>query len=284
MTKVSACDGKGTSAYCVARSKILRTTRLGAIFNWMGHGCDATDPGWLPPADAEIIMAYYRRMMARQRWTKATSALSALKAMNMAGKGALFGGAPSPLNAAAAAPPPRADPEDSPSAAAAAAPRPPAAAAAPPRPGSPPDTPVPARVSDSSRVREPRRLAPGAARTPVGRLPKFSDVRAFLRELEGEWCFAIVDASKDLVLAARSETCQAANLFAAVAADGTVYVGDEPGAMPEDAAAFEFPRGTFFCGRCAGNGDDDVVFRRFAPDEEADADGEGEKGGGEGVE
>ena len=81
------------------------------------------------------------------------------------------------------------------------------------------------------------------------------------------------------MLAARSETCQAANLFAAVAADGTVYVGDEPGAMPEDAAAFEFPRGTFFCGRCAGNGDDDVVFRRFARDEEADADGEGEKGG-----
>ena len=55
--------------------------------------------------------------------------------------------------------------------------------------------------------------------------------------------------------------------------------------MPEDAAAFEFPRGTFFCGRCAGNGDDDVVFRRFAPDEEADADGEGEErgeGGGRG--
>ena len=78
--------------YCVARSAIKRTAKLGGILQWMGVSNDMTNPDFVPPNDADIIAAHYRRMMARQRWTKANKALSALKAMQNAGKG-LFGGA-----------------------------------------------------------------------------------------------------------------------------------------------------------------------------------------------
>ena len=272
--KVTTHEGKGTQVYCVARSAIKRTAKLGRILQWMGVSNDLTDPDFVPPNDAEIIMAHYRRMMARQRWTKANKALSALKAMNMAGKG-LFGGAgglaaamkTKQPDAAEAAP-------DAASSPAPAPPPPPAADPTPARPDSPSDDIVRERLSDASKAPATARMssagadaAPGVA-AAMGQLPKRSDVRQFLRELEGSWCFVIVDVKKDLVLAAMSDECESSGkLFAAVSEDGALVFGDDPATVPDAVAAVDFPAGTFYVGRIAEDVAD-VDFRRFAKETE----------------
>ena len=38
-------------------------------------GNEATDPNMPPPSDSSILMAYYGKMMAKQRWSKANNAL-----------------------------------------------------------------------------------------------------------------------------------------------------------------------------------------------------------------
>lgn len=272
--KVTTHEGKGTQVYCVARSAIKRTAKLGGILQWMGVSNDLTNPDFVPPNDAEIIMAHYRRMMARQRWTKANKALSALKAMNMAGKG-LFGGAgglaaamkTKQPDAAEAAP-------DAASSPAPASPPPPTADPTPARPDSPSDDIVRARLSDASKApATPRMSSAGADAAPgvaaaMGQLPKRSDVRQFLRELEGSWCFVIVDIKKDLVLAAMSDACESAGkLFAAVSEDGALVFGDDPATVPDAVAAVDFPAGTFYVGRIAEDVAD-VDFRRFAKETE----------------
>ena len=79
--------------HCAAVSLIKRTARLGDILQFMGHGNSRHDPDWVPPPDAEILAAYFRRMMAKQRWTKAQSALKTIRAMQGGLLGALGGGA-----------------------------------------------------------------------------------------------------------------------------------------------------------------------------------------------
>ena len=147
-------------------------------------------------------------MMARQRWTKANKALSALKAMQNAGKG-LFGGASGSAKRSDAASPLAAPPRKASL---------PSADFIPARPDSPPDGIVRARLSDASKAPAPARASfePGvgparaSSEPATGQLPKRSDVRRFLRDIEGSWCFVIVDVKKDLVLAAMSDECEAA--------------------------------------------------------------------------
>ena len=79
--------------HCAAVSLLKRTARLSDILRHMGHGNSGQDPDWVPPSDAEILAAYYRRMMAKQRWTKAQSALSSIRAMQGGLLGAMKGGA-----------------------------------------------------------------------------------------------------------------------------------------------------------------------------------------------
>ena len=82
--------------HCAAVSLIKRTARLADILQFMGHGNSRHDPDWVPPPDAEILAAYFRRMMAKQRWTKAQSALKTIRAMQGGLLGALGGGAAPP--------------------------------------------------------------------------------------------------------------------------------------------------------------------------------------------
>ena len=79
--------------HCAAVSRLKRTARLSDILRHMGHGNSGQDPDWVPPSDAEILAAYYRRMMAKQRWTKAQAALTSIRAMQGGLLGALGGGA-----------------------------------------------------------------------------------------------------------------------------------------------------------------------------------------------
>ena len=252
--------------YCVARSAIKRTAKLGGILQWMGVSNDMTNPDFVPPNDADIIAAHYRRMMARQRWTKANKALSALKAMQNAGKG-LFGGASGSAKRPDAASPLAAPPLAASS---------PSGRFIPARPDSPPDGIVRARLSDASKAPAPARASfePGvgparaSSEPATGQLPKRSDVRRFLRDIEGSWCFVIVDVKKDLVLAAMSDECEAAGkLFAAVAEDGAVVFGDDPATVPDAVAAVDVPPGTYYVGRVAEDVAD-VDFRRFAKETE----------------
>ena len=93
-------------------------------------------------------------------------------------------------------------------------------------------------------------------------------MRRFLRDIEGSWCFVIVDVKKDLVLAAMSDECEAAGkLFAAVAEDGAVVFGDDPATVPDAVAAVDVPPGTYYVGRVAEDVAD-VDFRRFAKETE----------------
>ena len=63
------------SPYSVALSRLKRTAALAPIMQWMGLGNEATDPNMPPPSDSSILMAYYGKMMAKQRWSKAHNAL-----------------------------------------------------------------------------------------------------------------------------------------------------------------------------------------------------------------
>ena len=48
-------EGEGTRVYCVARSAIKRTAKLGGILQWMGVSNDMTNPDFVLPNDADII-------------------------------------------------------------------------------------------------------------------------------------------------------------------------------------------------------------------------------------
>ena len=72
-----------------------------------------------------------------------------------------------------------------------------------------------------------------------------------------------VDTKFDMILAAMSGECTS-EVFAAVGGDGTLYFGTDRASMPsddDDAEVVQFPRGTYFCGRCAQSSS--LVFKRF---------------------
>ena len=75
--KVSAFDGSN-QVYCVSHSHLKRTAQLAGIMQWMGLANDMSNPNFTPPSDAEIMMAYFNKMMAKQRWQRAGAALGVL--------------------------------------------------------------------------------------------------------------------------------------------------------------------------------------------------------------
>ena len=248
--------------HCAAVSLLKRTARLSDILRHMGHGNSGQDPDWVPPSDAEILAAYYRRMMAKQRWTKAQAALTSIRAMQGGLLGALGGGAAQKAKAFPAfGAIPGAEPKPPP---------PP-----PPRPVTPEDPDSPrSHTPTPFVVVKPRRasiteLTSGArakaqASAMMGRMPKEKDVRRMLRELAGDWFVVFVDTKFDMILAAMSGECTS-EVFAAVGGDGTLYFGTDRASMPsdddDDAEVVQFPRSTYFCGRCAQSSS--LVFKRF---------------------
>ena len=253
--------------HCAAVSLIKRTARLGDILQFMGHGNSRHDPDWVPPPDAEILAAYFRRMMAKQRWTKAQSALKTIRAMQGGLLGALGGGAAQKAKAFPAfgsvpgaepkpPPPPPPPPEDT-------------------RPKTPEDPDSPrSHTPTPFTVVKPRRasvseLTSGAsakakASAAMGKMPKEKDVRRMLREFRGDWFVVFVDTRFDMILAACSDECTS-EVFAAVDGDGTLYFGTDRASMPsgdDDAEVVEFPRSSYFCGRCTSPSNS-LVFRRF---------------------
>lgn len=248
-----------TGMHCAAVSRLKRTARLSDILRHMGHGNSGQDPDWVPPSDAEILAAYYRRMMAKQRWTKAQAALTSIRAMQGGLLGALGGGAAQKAKAFPAfGAIPGAEPK----------PPPP-----PPRPLTPEDPNSPRSHSPAPFVVvKPRRasvteLTSGAAAkakasATMGKMPKEKDLRRMLRELAGDWFVVFVDTQFDMILAAVSGECTS-EVFAAVGGDGTLYFGTDRESMPssDDVEVVEFPRSTYFCGRCAPSSS--LVFKRF---------------------
>mmetsp|Transcript_14693 Transcript_14693/g.63580 ORF Transcript_14693/g.63580 Transcript_14693/m.63580 type:complete len:398 (+) Transcript_14693:201-1394(+) len=247
--------------HCAAVSRLKRTARLSDILRHMGHGNSGQDPDWVPPSDAEILAAYYRRMMAKQRWTKAQAALTSIRAMQGGLLGALGGGAAQKAKAFPAfGAIPGAEPKPPPP------PR-------PPRPLTPEDPDSPRSHSPAPFVVvKPRRasvteLTSGAAAkakalATMGKMPKEQDLRRMLRELAGDWFVVFVDTKFDMILAAMSGECTS-EVFAAVGGDGTLYFGTDRASMPssDDVEVVEFPRSTYFCGRCAPSSS--LVFKRF---------------------
>ncbi len=245
--------------HCAAVSRLKRTARLSDILRHMGHGNSGQDPDWVPPSDAEILAAYYRRMMAKQRWTKAQAALTSIRAMQGGLLGALGGRAAQKAKAFPAfGAIPGAEPK----------PPPP-----PPRPSTPADPDSPRSHSPAPFVVvKPRRasvteLTSGAAAkakasATMGKMPKEKDLRRMLRELAGDWFVVFVDTKFDMILAAMSGECTS-EVFAAVGGDGTLYFGTDRASMPssDDVEVVEFPRSTYFCGRCAPSLS--LVFKRF---------------------
>ena len=252
--------------HCAAVSLIKRTARLGDILQFMGHGNSRHDPDWVPPPDAEILAAYFRRMMAKQRWTKAQSALKTIRAMQGGLLGALGGGAAQKAKAFPAfgsvpgaepkpPPPPPPPPEDT-------------------RPKTPEDPDSPrSHTPTPFTVVKPRRasvseLTSGAsakakASAAMGKMPKEKDVRRMLREFRGDWFVVFIDTRFDMILAACSDECTS-EVFAAVDSDGTLYFGTDRASMPsgdDDAEVVEFPKSSYFCGRCTPS--NSLVFRRF---------------------
>ena len=252
--------------HCAAVSLIKRTARLGDILQFMGHGNSRHDPDWVPPPDAEILAAYFRRMMAKQRWTKAQSALKTIRAMQGGLLGALGGGAAQKAKAFPAfgsipgaepkPPPPPPPPEDT-------------------RPKTPEDPDSPrSHTPTPFTVVKPRRasvseLTSGAsakakASAAMGKMPKEKDVRRMLREFRGDWFVVFVDTRFDMILAACSDECTS-EVFAAVDGDGTLYFGTDRGSMPsgdDESEVVEFPKSSYFCGRCTSPSSS-LVFRRF---------------------
>ena len=249
--------------HCAAVSLLKRTARLSDILRHMGHGNSGQDPDWVPPSDAEILAAYYRRMMAKQRWTKAQAALTSIRAMQGGLLGALGGGAAQKAKAFPAF-----------GAIPGAEPKPPPPPPPPPRPVTPEDPDSPrSHTPTPFVVVKPRRasiteLTSGArakaqASAMMGRMPKEKDVRRMLRELAGDWFVVFVDTKFDMILAAMSGECTS-EVFAAVGGDGTLYFGTDRASMPsddDDAEVVQFPRSTYFCGRCAQSSS--LVFKRF---------------------
>ena len=250
--------------HCAAVSLLKRTARLSDILRHMGHGNSGQDPDWVPPSDAEILAAYYRRMMAKQRWTKAQSALSSIRAMQGGLLGAMKGGAAQKAKAFPAfGAIPGADQKPSP-------PPPP-----PPRPVTPEDPDSPRSQSPAPVVViKPRRTsiteltsgeqAKAKASAAMGRMPKEKDVRRMLREFAGDWFVVFVDTKFDMILAAMSGECTS-KVYAAVGGDGTLYFGTDRASMPsgdDDSEVVEFPKSSYFCGRCSGPSSS-LVFKRF---------------------
>ena len=137
---------------------------------------------------------------------------------------------------------------------------------------SPSESPVHPRISQSTPARAPRMSvsfvqgdtgASAIAKRTMSQLPKAHDVREVIREFVGPFCFVILDCRKELILAACSEDCEM-QMLASVAPDGTMFFGTDPDAMPPNCTIMEFPKGTYFCGRYNGNGDEDLVFKKYA--------------------
>ena len=105
--------------------------------------------------------------------------------------------------------------------------------------------------------------AKAKALATMGKMPKEQDLRRMLRELAGDWFVVFVDTKFDMILAAMSGECTS-EVFAAVGGDGTLYFGTDRASMPssDDVEVVEFPRSTYFCGRCAPSSS--LVFKRLS--------------------
>ena len=105
--------------------------------------------------------------------------------------------------------------------------------------------------------------AKAQASATMGRMPKEKDVRRMLREFAGDWFVVFVDTKFDMILAAMSGECTS-KVYAAVGGDGTLYFGTDRASMPsgDDAEVVEFPKSSYFCGRCSGQSSS-LVFKRF---------------------
>ena len=58
--------------HCVTHSHLKRTAQLSGIMQWMGLANDMSNPNFVPPTDAELMMAYYNKAGGRGRSTAET--------------------------------------------------------------------------------------------------------------------------------------------------------------------------------------------------------------------
>lgn len=236
---LKATTATGTNGVnVVAISRLKRTTKLQTIMQSMGLGNEMSDPNLPPPSDADIMMAYYNKMIAKQRWAKAGNALGALRAMKLAsgGLGALGGASASSAK------------QDSPV-------------------DSPTDSPVhPALANRKARMSvtfiNGDEVAKKMAKHKMSQLPKSKDIVDILRSLEGHFAFVIMDTKKEYVLVARSEATDE-HIHCGIGPDGSLFFSTDAATLPKDADTIEMPQGSFFIGRYNGNGLDDLKFRTY---------------------
>lgn len=221
-------------AQCISVSRLKRTAALNGIMQWMGLANDMTDPDLPPPSDSQLLAAYYSKLLAKQRWSKANSALGALRAMKLSGG----------IGALTAAPAPAADsPTDSPS-----------------------DSPVHPKMVRGQRMSvsflKGDSIAKNLAEKNMAKLPKATDIKNFLRELNGHFAFCILDIKQEFAFAALSQDANV-ELYAGVGDDGSLMFTTELTALPKDCQSAQIPKGHYFLGRYNGRGLDDLVFLPF---------------------
>lgn len=249
----------GPTVVCVGRLK--RTAALAPIMQWMGLGNEATDPNMPPPSDAQLIMAYYSKMMAKQRWSKANNALGALRAMKMVGGGGLGGllgggGSKGPLGALGkgTVKMPEQAQSDSPN-------------------DTPEASPVHPKLVRNTRMsvsfvqNDPK--AKNLATSNMARLPKATDIKNILRTLQGSWVFCLLDPKQEYAFVAVSEDAETP-LYSAVTDDGCILFSTAVMALPKDCEVLQMPKGSYFIGRYNGNRLKDLVFKTFVKSPPAD--------------
>jgi len=222
-------DGK----YIVATSRIKRTMADSNLLASMGLGQDNTDPNMPPPTDSQLIMGHFGKVLAKQRWGKATSALSALRAMKL---GNSLGKAKETA----------------------------------PEPEKPAEPEKGARAVRSSLKRMSITSLAGdtaessaVATMKMSKLPNTSDVQEFLRALKGNFAFCILDTQHDFLIAARSENAEAVKFFYGVMSDGAICFSNDKAGFPEGVSDVkEVPPHSFFIGRA----DEAPQFKSFAPE------------------
>jgi len=214
--KLSKLQRENTTVMCYSRLK--RTMADNSVLQSMGFGQDVSDPNAPPPTDSHLVMGYFAKMMAKQRWSKAGNAISALRALKLAGGGL--------------APPPDAPAADE------------GAIAAP--------SGVPARRGRISitALAKPDAGTTQAKKATLGKLAPPRDVADFVKNLKGSYAFVVMDTDKEFVLAARSAD-GAVPLLWGLGMKGEISFSSSSRCFPEGAAVEDFPAGYFFMGRCA---------------------------------
>jgi len=197
-------------ATVVAHSRLKRTMADQNVLSAMGFGQDNSDPNAPPPTDAHLIMGYFGKVMAKQRWGKAHNAIKGLAALKKGGSlGAL---AAATMDAEANNSRPR------------------------------------GRVSITTLTAPP--AASAMATKKMSDVPADADLAEMVLKLKGNFAFALIEQSKNFIVAARSEGGSVPLYWALNNEDGAIMFGTAPECFPEGAIAQEFPAGYFFCGRC----------------------------------